>query len=111
MLAFVVQHLLEPAPTGIEHGFGHPCLDKFGAAHIAYEDRLVTIDHPSTELVERIAAQVRDSAMQALGLTAVAAALSLSDLALEVLIEPPTFQPFPLAGGGDTLEPQINANR
>lgn len=49
--------------------------------------------------------------MQALGLTAVAAALGLSDLALEVLIEPPTFQLFPLAGGGDTLEPQINADR
>jgi hypothetical protein len=45
---------LEHAPAGIEHGFGHPGLGKFQAAHIADENVLILIDHSSRKLVQGV---------------------------------------------------------
>src|SRR5579883_1563719 len=35
ILAFITQHLSEQAPSAVEHGSRHPCLDQLQAAHIA----------------------------------------------------------------------------
>jgi hypothetical protein len=68
VLALIQQHLLEHAPTGIQHGGGQPCLRQFQAAHIAYDDSLISVDHPSTELVAGIQPPTANPPMQPLGL-------------------------------------------
>jgi hypothetical protein len=45
LLALVMQLRLEHAPAGIQHGFGQPCLDELGAAHITYENPPIPIDN------------------------------------------------------------------
>jgi hypothetical protein len=46
VLALILQLRLEHAPARIEHGFGHPRLHKFQAAHIAYSYKLIFFDYP-----------------------------------------------------------------
>src|SRR6202789_3525265 len=43
LLALVLQLRLEHAPPGIQHGFGHPSLRQFQAAHIADFDGLIVV--------------------------------------------------------------------
>jgi hypothetical protein len=54
VLALILQHPLEHAPTTVENGFRHPCSDQLLAAHIAHKDGFVLIHYPATELVQRI---------------------------------------------------------
>jgi hypothetical protein len=51
LLALVLQERLEHTPSGIEHGFGHPCLHQFGATHVSNDDVLIPIDNLSRKLM------------------------------------------------------------
>src|SRR5271167_760725 len=110
LLALVLQLRFEHAPAGIQHGLGHPCLDELGAAHIADEDPLILIDHPGREFMQGILAPARSSAVQALGLTRVAAALCPGDLLLDVSIEMTRLEPLPIARRHRILQPQIKSD-
>jgi hypothetical protein len=47
LLALVIQEPPEHPPTGIQHGLRHPCLDQFGAAHIAHDNVLIPLHDAS----------------------------------------------------------------
>jgi hypothetical protein len=58
-----LQHLFELTPARIEDGLGHPGLSKLGTAHVTYDNTLIPIDDSTAELVLRIPAPVRRSAV------------------------------------------------
>src|SRR5271167_4460455 len=110
LLALVLQLRFEHAPAGIQHGLGHPCLDELGAAHIADEDPLIPIDYLAREFMQGILAPARSAAVQALGLTLVAAALCPGDLLLDVSIEMTRLELLPVAARDRTFQTQIQSH-
>src|SRR6202023_1466530 len=83
LTALGLQLCFEHTPAGVQHRFRHPCLDQLQAAHIAYEDILISIDSFSTEFMEGVAPSVRRRAVQAFRLTLVRSPLGLRDLRLD----------------------------
>ncbi|HEY2685365.1 MAG TPA: hypothetical protein VGI93_17755, partial [Steroidobacteraceae bacterium] len=75
LLALVLQLPLEHAPTGIQHGFGHPGLGELETADITDDDRLIGFYDLARKLVQRVLSAPGGPAMQPFGLTFVAAAL------------------------------------
>jgi hypothetical protein len=90
---------LEHAPARIEHGFGHPGLGKFQAAHIADDYLLILIDYSSRKLVQGIFAAPGSLPVQPFRLALVTPALSLSDTLLDTPIELSGNELVPIAGG------------
>jgi predicted N-formylglutamate amidohydrolase len=66
LLAFVIEHVLDHAPAGIQDGLGHLGLHELGAAHVAYDDELIPVHDGPTELVQGIGATACDLAVNAL---------------------------------------------
>jgi hypothetical protein len=75
---------VEHAPTGIQHGLGHPGFRQFQAAHIADDDGLILVDNFPGEPVQGVLPPPRRRAMEALGLTLMTPALRGGDLLLDV---------------------------
>jgi hypothetical protein len=110
VLALVLQHPLELAPTGIEHGLCHPRLRQLRAAHIAHDNALIPIDDPAAETVQGISPSVRRSSMPALGLAPVTPTLRLGNLLLEVAVEIARLELFPRAGHRGVLHAEVNTD-
>jgi hypothetical protein len=108
VLAFVLQHLLEHSPTGIEHGLCHPCLNQREAAHVSNDDGLIRINNLSGTLMQRILTAARRFPVDALGLPLVSSPLRLSELICEALRPPPRLEPLPVARDGDVLKPKVD---
>jgi len=54
LLALVLQLRFEHPPASIEHGLGHPRLNELEAAHVAYDDVLILVDHLPRKLMQRV---------------------------------------------------------
>src|SRR5471030_1983943 len=103
VLALILQLRLEHAPARIEHGFGHPRLCKFQAAHIAYKYKFIFFDYFSGKFMQRIFAAPGGLSMQAFGLAFMTPALGLGDLLLDTPIEMPGKEFLPITRGGRIL--------
>src|SRR5579862_4849389 len=103
LLALVLQLHLEHSPARIEHGLCHPCPGELEAAHVADDDRLITLNNRPRELVQGIGATAGRLAMNPLRLPLVPPTLRPGKL-LRVPLRPSTrLEPLPVACGGDAL--------
>jgi hypothetical protein len=110
LLALVLQLRFEHSPAGIEHGLGHPRLDEPEAAHVAYDDRLITVNEGPRKLMKRIGPTACRLAMNSLGLLLVPVALRPGQL-IRVQARPSTrFERVPIAGRGDCLYAQVDSD-
>ncbi len=110
VLAFVLQLRFEHSPAGIEHGLCHPCLNQFGAAHIANNYLLILINNLSGKLMQGIGSTSSSLAVNALCLLAVPVALRVGQT-LRVSVGPsPCRQRVTIACRGDGLESKVDAN-
>src|SRR3984893_2702663 len=110
VLALIQQHLLEHAPAGIQHGLCHPGLHQLQAAHVAYRDILILIDHLSRKLMERIGALARRLAMNPLGLALMASALCHRELVSEAVRPAARLEPLAGARHRDFLESKVDSH-
>jgi hypothetical protein len=108
VLAFVLQHLFEHAPTAVENGFCHSCLRQFGAAHIAYDDFLVRPHNMVTELMESVLAPASDLPMEALCLPPVSTPLQFCQASLRFSEESSTAEALAIAGHRNIFEAKID---
>jgi hypothetical protein len=106
-LALVQQLRFEHPPARIQHGFGHPGLDEFLAAHVANDNSLIAIHDLPRKLMQGVFAPTRRPPVQTLGLLPMTPPLCLRNGLLDVPIEMARFQLVSVARGDNVFQAQV----
>ena len=108
--SLVSQHSAEAAPTGIEHGFRHPCLCKFGSVHIADDDQTIFIRQPLAGDVKKVLSPVRDFGMNRPNPFLISGTLGTPEAFLFCSVKARRFNLAPVAHCGEGFETEINSD-